>query len=200
MRRSAIHVRDATIDDIEAVTSFSDHVRGLPGGRRHAGRLAAPGDLRERYEALLTNPDRRVLLAVADGNLAVGMAVLAVDLAGELIDVPVVRLSHLVVDRDHRRRGAGRALVAAAGVYAEQMGVEHVAVGAVTTDREANRFLARLGFAPMVVHRVAPLSVLRRHLAVADVDSVPTHLAGRRGAGVRGALTRSPLGRARDLA
>lgn len=200
MRRSSIHVRDATVDDLDTVISFADNVRDLPAGRRHGGRPAAPVDVRERYEVLLTNPDRRVVLAVGDGDLVLGMAVLSVDLAGELLDVPVIRVSHLVVERAQRRKGAGRALVAAAGSYADRMGVEHVTVGAATTDREANRFLARLGFAPVVVRRVAPLAVLRRHLAVPETDAIPTHLARRRGPGIRPSLTRSPLGRAQDLA
>ncbi len=196
MRRGSIAVRDATVDDLDTVTSFADHVRGLPGGRRHGNRPASPADTRNRYAALLTNPARRVVLAVAEADLVVGMAVLSVDLGGELLDVPIVRVSHLVVDRDHRRRGAGRALVAAAGSYAEQVGVEHVTVGAPTTDREANRFLARLGFAPVVVRRVAPLPVLRRHLAAPETDAVPAHLTLRRTPRVRGALIRSQLGRA----
>jgi GNAT superfamily N-acetyltransferase len=197
MRRSSIQVREATVDDIDTVITFADQVRGLPGARRPAARPVAPIELRDRYEALLTNPDRRVVLAVGgDGEQALGMAVLSVDVAGELLDVPVIRVSHLVVDRAHRRQGAGRALVAAAGSYADEVGVEHVTVGAATTDREANRFLARLGFAPVVVRRVAPLAVLRRHLAVPETDAAPTHVVRRRRAGVRGALTRSPLGRA----
>lgn len=196
MRRNGVEVRDASVDDIETVLSFSDHVRGLPGGRRPAGRPPARHDLRERYEALLASPARRVVLAVGDGGQVLGMAVLSVDLAGELMDIPVVRVSHLVVGRAHRRRGAGRALVAAAGCYAEKVGVEHVTVGVVTTDREANRFLARLGFAPVIVRRVAPLAVLRRHLALPDTDAAPAHLPRRRGAGVRAALIRAPLGRA----
>lgn len=195
MRRSTISVRDATVDDLDTVISFADHVRGLPGGRRHPVRSTAPVEARERYEALLTDPRRRVVLAVGDDEV-LGMAVLSVDLAGELLDVPVVRVSHLVVDGAHRRQGAGRALVAAAGSYADQMGVEHVMVGAATTDREANRFLARLGFAPVVVRRVAPLAVLRRHLATPETDAAPAHLTRRRVAGVRGALARTPLGRA----
>ena len=195
MRRSSIGVRDATLDDIETVLAFADHVRGLPGARRPAGRPASSVDLRERYEALLMDPNRRVVLAVGDGDQVVGMAILTVDLAGELLDIPVVRVSHLVVDRAHRRQGAGRALVAAAGSHADQVGVEHVTVGAATTDREANRFLARLGFAPVVVRRVAPLAVLRRHLAAPETDAVPAYLPRRRGTSVRGALSRSALGR-----
>jgi hypothetical protein len=39
---------------------------------------------------------------------------------------------------------------------------------AAAGSREGNRYLARLGFAPLVVHRVASTSVLRRALGLAD--------------------------------
>ncbi|MGB9377511.1 MAG: GNAT family N-acetyltransferase, partial [Mycobacteriales bacterium] len=169
MRHNGIQVRAATPDDVDVLTRFSGHVRDLPASRRHSGRPLAGPDLSERYSSLLANPTRRVFLAVDDKagpvEEVLGMAVLAVDVAGELLDIPVVRVSHLVVDRAHRRRGAGRALVTAAAAYAEELGLDHVAVGALTTDREANRFFARLGFAPVLVRRVASLSVLRRELA-----------------------------------
>jgi hypothetical protein len=38
-------------------------------------------------------------------------------------------------------------------------------VSVTPTSRDANRFFARLGFAPLVIRRVAPLSVVRRRLA-----------------------------------
>lgn len=96
----------------DVLTRFAAHVRDFPASRRPGGRSVQPADLRERYESLLVNPTRRVVLAIDDtavgGEDAVlGMAVLAVDVAGELLYVPVIRVSHLVVERAHRRRGAG---------------------------------------------------------------------------------------------
>lgn len=202
MRRNGIRVRNAALDDVDVLTHFAWHVRDLPTSRRHGGRLPATPDLRERYESLLVNPTRRVVLAVDDtvggSEAVIGMAILAVDVAGELLDIPIIRVSHLVVDRAHRRRGAGRALVTAAAAYAAEMGLDHVSVGAATTDREANRFLARLGFAPVMVRRVASLAVLRRHLGVAEPTEAPASAVRRRGRRVRRVLRRSQLGRAQD--
>lgn len=203
MRRNSIQVRDATLDDVDVLIRFAAHVRDLPNGRRSGGRSSAASDVRDRYQSLLVNPTRRVVLAVddtsAEGAEAVlGMAVLAVDVAGELLDMPVIRVSHLVVERAHRRKGAGRALVMAAAAYAEEMGLEHLSVGATTTDREANRFFARLGFAPVMVRRVASLGVLRRQMAIPDSAEVAVSAARRRGRSVRRVLTSSPLGRAPD--
>jgi len=205
VRRTGIQVRDATLADLEVLTRFAANFRDLPATRRQGWRPLALPDLRDRYDGLLRNPSRRVVLAVDENATdepapVLGMAVLAVDVAGELLDIPVIRVSHLVVDRAHRRRGAGRALVAAAASYADELGLEHVSVGAATTDREANRFLARLGFAPVMVRRVASLAVLRRHLALRESAEPPARVVRRRGRRVRRVLSRSPLGRAEDIA
>ncbi len=200
MRRSGIRVRTAVLGDLDALTGFAELVRRLPANRRHGSRVAACLDARDRYLALLINPGRRVILAVDDADDVLGMAVLSIDVAGELLDVPVVRVSHLVVDRSQRRRGAGRSLVAAAGSYADEVGVEHVSVGVTTTDRDTNRFLARLGFAPVAVQRIAPLSALRRHLAVPESDDVAAHVVRRSSPRVRRALGRLPVEGERDLA
>ena len=45
--------------------------------------------------------------------------------------------------------------------YAEELGVAHVATGAQSGSRDANRFMARLGLGPHAVLRVAPTHVVR---------------------------------------
>ena len=96
------------------------------------------------------------------------MALLTVAPANALLDLPAVHMSHAVVPDRHRRRGAGRALVAAAAAYAEEHGVEQLVVSVHPGSREANRFFARLGFAPLAVRRVAPVAAVRRRLAAGE--------------------------------
>jgi GNAT superfamily N-acetyltransferase len=167
-----IHVRTGGVDDLHTVLRFATMVPELPAARRLLGRQPAAEAItvsqRERYRRLLADPERHVLLAVEDGAV-IGMAVVTADRTGHLLDIPAARLTHLVVDRRYRRHGGGRALIAAAAAFAEQNGIEHVTVGAVPTSREGNRFLARLGFMPVLVRRVATVQVLRRHLVVPDV-------------------------------
>jgi GNAT superfamily N-acetyltransferase len=80
----------------------------------------------------------------------------------------VLHVTHLVVHPQHRRRGIGRALLAGAVRLAEEQGVEHLLATAAAGSREGNRYLARIGFAPLVVHRIAPTSTLRRALGMTD--------------------------------
>jgi hypothetical protein len=67
------------------------------------------------------------------------------------------------------------------------------------TGRDANRFFARLGFAPLVIRRIAPVGTLRRMLGAADPSADGrAHVARsslRRPAGLVRALPRPRVGR-----
>jgi N-acetylglutamate synthase-like GNAT family acetyltransferase len=108
------------------------------------------------------------------------MALLTVGTANALLDVPAVSMSHAVVGDRHKRRGAGKALVAAAAAHAEQLGIDQLVVSVHPGSRDANRFFARLGFAPLAVRRTAPVSAVRRRLAQTDNRSVADHVVRRR--------------------
>lgn len=85
-----------------------------------------------------------------------------------LVDTPAVCIEHLYVQPDCRHKGAGTALISACATLAERVGAEQVAVGVPSSDREPNRFFARLGFAPFVVRRVVGVKALRRRLGGAE--------------------------------
>ena len=105
---------------------------------------------------MVSSTDRDVLVAIDDSRGdAVGMIVISDDSVGEVAQIPVLNVTHLVVSPQHRRRGVGRALLAATVHLADQRQIENIVATAVTGSREANRYLARLGFAPLVVRRSA---------------------------------------------
>ncbi|MDX6202593.1 MAG: hypothetical protein QOJ83_2093, partial [Frankiales bacterium] len=52
--------------------------------------------------------------------------------------------------------------------WAEEVGADEIVASVLPSLREANRFYARLGFAPLVMRRVVPVSTLRRNLALTD--------------------------------
>ncbi|MDP9429271.1 MAG: GNAT family N-acetyltransferase [Actinomycetota bacterium] len=146
------------------------HAEGVLTGQT-PGAAAAAG-----FRRLLADPAHRVVLAVlpgpnapdggaGGGEVAVGLAVLGVDLLSVVLGVPQVTVDNLVVHRDHRRCGAGAALLEAAVAYASQVGAAHV-VGAVGGhEAERQRFFARMGFAPLTTRRIVPRETLARTLA-----------------------------------
>jgi GNAT superfamily N-acetyltransferase len=165
-------IRRAGVADLELVLRFAAIASDVAIARRPLSRGAIGRPIpahRSRYEALLRDPDRHVVIVEDDAGDPAGMGVLAQDRTGPLLDLPAARLSHVVVERHRRGQGAGRSLIGAAAAFAEQIGAEHVVAGVAPASREGNRFFARLGFVPLAVHRVASLSLLRRNLAVPDV-------------------------------
>jgi ribosomal protein S18 acetylase RimI-like enzyme len=190
--RGNVRVRPAATSDITELITLSiengvaDHV-----GRR--GRKGDPDSLVERYASLLSDLDRLVLVAIDEAtDQLVGYAVLLEEQIGVLLPTATLYISHLLVAPSFRKRGAGRALLTGAVRHAEDRDIGHVVVGVQAAARDANRYLARLGFAPLVVRRIAPISTLRRSLGIMDsIDRV----ALRRRRTVRGVLPSRVIGR-----
>lgn len=195
MSRFRVRVRTASSDDVDELVALVGSMTdlGLVRGRRVA--RSWPDGCRVQCERVLADPEHRVVVAVDETSAVVGAAVFAADTAGGLLDPPSVYVSHLLVAPAHRKRGAGRALVSAAAGYAEELGVDSVVVAVAPTTRDANRFFARLGFAPQVIRRIAPVAALRRALASADPMGEPTLPPGR--SGLARALPRTPRSRLR---
>jgi ribosomal protein S18 acetylase RimI-like enzyme len=173
--RSRVVARPARPDDLAAVLALvrqhraEAHAEGVLTGQA-PGSAAAAG-----FRRLLADPGHRVVLAVVPGagspggdpaaELAVGLVVLGVDPLSVVLGVPQVTVDNLVVHREHRRRGAGAALLAAAAVYAGEVGAEHVVASVGGHEPERQRFFARMGFAPLTARRIVPRETLLRSLA-----------------------------------
>jgi len=190
-----VHVRLATTEDLPALIALWDQVRagGVRGVREHL-----PGEHpADRFAAVLHDPDMRVVVATFDDEIE-GMAVLSTTTLGPLSTTAAVQMAPVVVEGRHRRRGVGRALVAAAAAYADEIGAEHVVVSVYPGLRESNRFYARLGFTPLVVRRLATTAALKRRLATGEHPAAVTEELIRRrivAPRLRAVRRRSPSGR-----
>ena len=180
MSRPAVVVRAATADDMPALLAMWSELREM-GGRIE--RLMPGPDaeaLRARLTWIADDPSSRALVAVVDDDQVAGMTLLTEAPYAPLFDQRAVHAHYLHVRDGYRRRGVGKALLAAAAAFAEEVGAEHVMTSVLPQMRETQRFYARLGFSPVVVRRSAPVSVLRRRLAPSGTTSVTDSLLARR--------------------
>ena len=203
MARASLRVRPATVDDVPALLALGDEMRDAvlaapaDGARLRTTPAGTRAALEQRYAEALDDPGRHLVVVVNAAEEQLGMALFTISPVNALLDLPAVHMSHAVVADRHKRRGAGKALVAAAAAHAEAHGLDQIVVSVHPGSRDANRFFARLGFAPMAVRRVAPVAVVRRRLAQVDARPADDHVVRRRARRLgRSALSSMPLGRA----
>ena len=177
-RRANVRVRLAEADDAQSVAELllplEPHVPGGPstgrGGR--TGRGERPMSLEVAADHLRTrfsDPDFHAYVAADTSDPAepiVGVVVARFDDAGLLAPTRVLSVGRLVVASRMRRRGIGRALLSACIELAEGAGVHYLLSSSHPSARDANRYLARVGFASMATRRMAPVSTVRRALGL----------------------------------
>jgi GNAT superfamily N-acetyltransferase len=160
MVRSSVDVRRAEVGDVDLLLRLVDracleeHLPVRPHSEAHHSRVLKA----------LDRDDVTVFVACS-GLEPVGAVVLR---AAELVPLSgqdAVHIEHLFVDPDWRRRGVAHLLLSAAATATEQLGAPDLVCATAPGDREAQRFLARLGFAPLVVHRTISTASLRRRLS-----------------------------------
>jgi len=200
--RASILVREAALHDLPAIARLWDDIKKVAG---RADRLTPMPNINRVRDYVChgpRDPDQRILVATMDDHdVAVGFAVLTRQPFAPMYDGSSVHVHYLHVAESGRRRGVGRALVAAAATFAEDVAADHVVTSVYPHLRDSNRFFARLGFAPVITRRVVALPALRRRLASefrlearleARPSSVDELLARRRSVRrVRAALTRT---------
>jgi ribosomal protein S18 acetylase RimI-like enzyme len=178
--RGNVRVRPAELSDVPALVSLADSVKiagswfaGRPGAVERTERLT------QRFSAILASERRTSLTAVDDADRLLGFVVVLEDEVAPIDPTPVLQVSHLLVQPgpSAEREAIGRALVAAVVRLAEEREIDHVLATAAASSRDANRFFARLGFAPLVIRRIATTATLRRSLGIGEV---PDRVAARR--------------------
>lgn len=164
MARTPVVTRTAVIGDLPVLLALWQELREVGARAERAVNPVATPDIAGRLSDAIGRPDCRLVIAFVDDQPA-GMAMFHAVRPDPLSDSTVLQMMHVVVAKAHRRRGVGHALVAAAADVADELRIEYVSVGVYPSLREASRFYARLGFAQVMVRRVAPVAVLRRRLA-----------------------------------
>lgn len=155
-----MRVRAAGPDDLPALAVLNAEVQAL---HREAlpHRYSDPplAAVEDWFRQLLADGDVVVLLAEEDGA-AVGFAVVhRIESAGHLFAHP--RLGAMVdgigVTRAARRRGAGRALMAAAEQQARAWGAASLSLDVQSFNRDAEEFYRTLGYRVATTRMAKPL-------------------------------------------
>lgn len=180
MPKSVSVTRCATREDAPALVAlWSDSLRRADPSEQVA-------DLELVIKQAAATPEQRLVLVEHDGQIAGAVLLRLLTLSPLNLEPCVQAIQPRVVDQ-FRRQGVGRLLMDAATAFAEENGVLLVCTSVPTADRDANRFMARLGFNSASVWRVAPTGIVRSRLTPAPSRSRPSSgrsrvLAARRSA------------------
>jgi len=170
--RAPVVVRVATDDVVATLNPLWTEFREQSGAAVvPSGALDVAERVRERIresavaEEAGLRPSYRLIVAWLDDE-PIAFASLSVQERGLLTTSCAVLVDLVHVAGRHRKLGVGTTLLREAAVFADEIGASDVVVNVPPNVRDVNRFYARHGFAPMVVRRSAPISVLRRKLGV----------------------------------
>ncbi|MEO6956875.1 MAG: GNAT family N-acetyltransferase [Antricoccus sp.] len=153
MQLTAATMQEKSAQAQSGVRRIFDDV-GLRGHEEHFGRLCSDENIRVA-----------VVASDADDSQLFGVAVMTFDVVTAVFDAPAVNVNYLLVPKAHAGRGVAKALLADAVRYADECGAKNIVVGVSSTDRDVNRFYARLGFAPLTVRRIASVAHIRKTLS-----------------------------------
>lgn len=145
-----VRIRKATIEDFESYSGLFNqvndvHVAVFPDTFRHVE--GAPRAF-EDYRAILEDPNQLLLMAQAGGQVVGYVHTLLRERPPIPIMVPArfAVVDTLVVDDACRRRGVGRALMAAAEDWAQSNGAVYVELNVWAFNRGAVALYEELGY------------------------------------------------------
>lgn len=157
MSRTPVTVRKAEPADVTCLRElWGDILRkgGLDEQLADVARIVATAAERD---------DQCLAVAEVDGTVAGAVYLEATTFTPLNLEPAVLAVSPHVLPQ-FRRRGVGSALMDAACRFAEQHGIAHIQTAAAAEARDANRFMARLSFAPQAMLRAATTSAVRARL------------------------------------
>jgi ribosomal protein S18 acetylase RimI-like enzyme len=146
--RPAVQVRPATPADLAFVVELRMALLREHGTNPIYARLRpdAPERARRIFAAQLASPNERIFLAESDGQV-IGIIRCVESSGSPLLDPPrYAYISSAYVRPEARRRGALRALVAAARNWCAERGLDEARLHSVADDEGSNRAWDALGF------------------------------------------------------
>ena len=171
MSRQPVTMRQATIGDVPFLVELWSELL------RRADRQEQVHDLELIVKEAAESAERRLLVAEYAGEPA-GAVLLRVVPMTPLNLEPTVQALAPHVMTSFRGKGIGSALMEAAVLWAEDLGVGHISTAAPSASRSGNRFMARLSLGPQAVLRASATPLVRARLAA--LQPAPARATGRR--------------------
>ncbi|WP_322921824.1 GNAT family N-acetyltransferase [Nocardioides renjunii] len=157
MSRTPVTVRKAEPYDVATLRELWSDIL------RKGARDDQLADVARIVETASERADQCVAVAEVDGEVAGAVYLEATTFTPLNLEPAVLAVSPHVFPQ-FRRKGVGSALMEVACRFAEQHGIQHVQTAAASEARDANRFMARLSFAPQATLRAAATSSVRSRL------------------------------------
>jgi ribosomal protein S18 acetylase RimI-like enzyme len=153
-------VRRATESDVGRALELYRELEDHQGAWRvFAPREGSERETEARYRRALEDPDLALVVCEKDGAVAaIGYG--EIGPGSSMSDELSLSISNVVVARDRRGRGLGRAVVMALVAWGRSRGVERAHVRVFAENAEAIRFWERLGMRPRLVQLTGRLADL----------------------------------------
>ena len=124
----------------------------------------------DALEFALRSPDRRIIVALVDGDVVGAIVCDLRTLTPVTMDMVLV-VTEIQVSPRHRRRAVASTLLSAAASYGEERGCDLVIASIPAHAREPNRYLTKIGFNQIAVLRAIQASKLRSRLTSRATNS-----------------------------
>jgi len=166
MSRTSVTVRRADIADAPALREvWADVLRS-----------GSPAEQCADVEAVIAScegaDDKMIAIAECEGEVAGAVFLQATTLTPLNLEPSVLTVSPHVLPQ-YRRRGVGTALIETATRFAERREIATIFTAANANHRDANRFMARLSFAPHATLRAAATVAVRAKLSTRRTTPTP---------------------------
>jgi GNAT superfamily N-acetyltransferase len=181
--RAPVVVRSAVPEDARSLIELWTADASQSGGAEAPDPALEDGPRAQEAAACIAqiaaDPDHQLLVAEIDGTI-LGAMHLRRGRVSPIQLAEAVHVTHLQVRGGYRRRGIATALLSAATAWADEKDSPHLLAVAPAQSREAQRFLARLGFAQVAVVRAVATSTLRHRFSTMTVSRETNRLLAAR--------------------
>lgn len=170
MSRGALEIRDARPDDVGALLRLWEQW-GIGVGQAPRPET---GEAASALAHVGADADERLLVGEVGGEVVCCLHLRRGPMT-PLHTEMVLHTSYLLVAPGHRKHGYAHALLETAVAWAEEKQVETI-TAFTSSDRENNRFLARLGLVDVATIRATTTSALRHRLTPTQLRGTPTRM------------------------